>query len=119
MCHWLQLRVPVMPVCMETQSRNSRYLLDRFLLGGRKLNLQSHQNYLTFCKERFVWPNTIGQDRGIERCFIYILRDCGSRGGRTLQVWVSLSSWVHEGEGSRAGGRVLMAMSTMEWLPGS
>lgn len=74
-------------------------------MEGRKLSLQSHQNYMAFCRSRFVWPNTIGQGRGIGRCFIYILRGYRALSGGTLQVWVSLSSWVHEDEGSRSRGQ--------------
>ena len=73
--HWLEyLKYWECLICI---ARHFRCSLDRFLLGGRKLNLQSHQNYVTFCKERFVWPNTIGQDRGVGRRFVYVLRGWG------------------------------------------
>lgn len=33
---------------------------------------------------RFVWLCTIGQGRGVERCFIYILQDCRVMVGEAL-----------------------------------
>lgn len=52
-----------------------------------------------------MWPNTIGQGRGTGRCFIYRLEKPSGLGEGTLQVRVSLSSSVPEGEGSRSRGQ--------------
>lgn len=52
-----------------------------------------------------MWPNTIGQGRGTGRCFIHRLGKPSGLGGGTLQVRVSLSSSVPEGEGSRSRGQ--------------
>lgn len=34
--HWLECKLPEMPCYMERHSRNPRYLLDQFLLAGRR-----------------------------------------------------------------------------------
>jgi hypothetical protein len=32
-----------------------------------------------------MWPYTIGQDRGIVRCFVCIFRDCRGQGGNLIR----------------------------------
>jgi hypothetical protein len=35
---------------------------------------------------RFAWPCTIGQGRGVGRCFIYILKDWQVQGGKPYKA---------------------------------
>jgi hypothetical protein len=42
--------------------------------------------------ERFVWPCTIGQSRGVGRCFICILRGCMRRGSYRVKQGVKFDN---------------------------